>query len=1354
MFGNTRPASGGNSSGPNLESIQTECLGFSPLGGEATVRLTTPWTSAPSDTASLLSIASRRGLVAAAGPDQIILATTESVRKAFASPKQGDSDVRAFEPQLRIPAPMRISHLTFTADEKYLVMSAESGGGLAVYEVQSLVQGSSNTAFELSTQGESLRSLVANPAADRAEFCAVLTANGNLCMANLKDRTLSNPLKTNVSCLSWSTRGKQLCAGMGNGSICQMTPDGQVKAEISAPPISISIYVSTLTWLENNVFLTYYTTSRNISPPSSMLLMITRNPATSSCMFQRLNDPVEPYELRKAPHHSILRLREFSDVQDFLMVASTASTDIGVLTNSKTPLSRDKPGQNITNVFTTTEIMQDTRRAALPITSGTMEESVPIGVSLDLSGKEKVLKPIPSVDEIDWSPGPLPGLWVLTHSGVLCSWWVVYDAAIKNRQTYPGLAVMENTAASTMSTTPIKSASSFAGSNNSPFGSSTTPTATPMGSTSALGASPGRTLFGSAFTQRNNIGFAQLAQLGTDNPPWASTSAPNAQNASNSAFGQSSFSTPTSGASNQNTSSSAAGPTSTPATFGSAFGSAMPSFASSSGQQGFLSLGVNTGNAGVFGSGTKFGAGSFGIPDENATSSMMISPAQSEQSSGAFGTTSFNTMQNQSNDEPSQTGGPGTFGSGFLSSLQDAATEKSGEAAATTDDEAMDLAESTELPPQTQQGQSFASPFYQESTTPMMTPAPPRFNFASSNSDTSPFAQAVRTEASPSSVFGGTPQETPKPGGFGLLGFSKAADSPAAEPKIKREADESAQLPSDSTANTPIPAQKSTTNAGSQKESEAKATPEDALLPPDFSTSKKSSTRVEEEVTPPSPESNEPSDAPSDFEEADDGEFGSDEGSDEGSEEASEGASEGSGVDVAKELDPSQNQTQSSTPRNPFAAAAGKGPLVGEASRGAPQFPKPKRTAPRSPSPLRKIVPQEETVGARKSHSRPRKSSIVASKAKLPAAESDFVLRQRRIRERKEAEETQALVDEEDEEVQKVLSTDVKGTLNLDEFIAHSNVLPPAKDTIPAQVEAVYRDINAMVDTLGLNARAVQAFTKGHKEEAAEDGRGKEDLESPESWVLCEIDDLGDMLDNELHADLEDGRVQDLQKKVGVCQDLSRDMQRLRAKQEDLKRVLMAKLDPDQAEYARALPLSAEQAAQQNELRREYARFTGLLTQAEEALMMLKTKIAAVSTSMGRPGANAPTVDSVMRTISKMTSMAEKRSGDIDVLETQLRKMKLGPDSREGSPMRTPQQARRSLMMSPDVTPSRSFRHSVISLSGGPRGTPPRKKVSGFSMEEKGALMSKRSRRQAVLSRLKESVEKREPTVWSMEDME
>jgi nucleoporin NUP159 len=188
-----------------------------------------------------MSVASRKGLVAAAGPDAVIVATTDSVRKAFEGPNTGDGNQKPFQPQLSLPMPMRISQLSFSADETYLVLSAEVGGGLAVYEVQALLQGSTQSAFELSTNGQSLRALIPNPTPEKGELFAVVTADGNLMMANLKERTfISGPngqvLKEGVSCLSWSSKGKQLVAGLGNGTAFQMTPEGLGKGNIPRPP--------------------------------------------------------------------------------------------------------------------------------------------------------------------------------------------------------------------------------------------------------------------------------------------------------------------------------------------------------------------------------------------------------------------------------------------------------------------------------------------------------------------------------------------------------------------------------------------------------------------------------------------------------------------------------------------------------------------------------------------------------------------------------------------------------------------------------------------------------------------------------------------------------------------------------------------------------------------------------------------------------------------------------------------------------------------------------------------------------------------------------------------------------------
>ncbi|KJZ73626.1 hypothetical protein HIM_06959 [Hirsutella minnesotensis 3608] len=1461
-------AAGAVNSGPDLETIQTEALGFLSVAGDAKVRLTTAWSSLPASTSSLLSIASRKGLVAAAGPDQLVIAKTESVRKAFESPKDGESDTRSFEPQLVIPMPMRISQLAFTADENFLVLSAESGGGLAVYEVQSLLQGSTSSAFELSTNGESLRALIPNPTPEKAELCAFVTNNGNLHMASLKERKISNALRSQVSCISWSAKGKQLCAGLADGSIHQMTPEGDARAEIPKPPSLGNCHVSSLTWLENNLFLAIHTTT-NETPPASIYHIITRE-SSSNFTFQKINDPVEPFGSDKTPHHSILRLRDFPpDLQDLLIVGSTASTEVGLLTRTKAPLTADKPANSVTGVFTHTELLDDTKRPTLPMTDS-MDDSTPVGIALDLSSKDKVYKPIPSEEELEESPSPLPGLWVLTHEGILCSWWIVYTDSIMKGTSYPGLAAAEGTASMSIPahSTPAVSATPFSSSNATAFGAAAAPAAA-FGASSQLGqkqspwgasvstptANTGGAVFGastfgnspnsaSSFAKASPIGFGQSSQLGIrTSSPWATggVAAPS--------FGQSGFSGFAKSSNNQ-----------------SPFGAASPSpsaggFSGFAKQGGFGSVAAdNRGGSNVFGSGSKLAPTEpFGIP----TGSKNYAPKDN-----VFGSTPFklessfkaDPSQVENDSKPATTGGSSLFGSDFNSLVGQQPRASTPPAR----DEDMDTTEPIEQTPQAAPPSMFSSNTNQESTTPTTTPAPGRFGFASSPAPgTSLFGQS--TKLGQSGGLFGSGEQTPKPSGglfgsgqqtsqqstgtSGLFSLKKDEPIPSIEkntepetPKIKTEDDsplppdtvskatptqekpsssattstpnqmfgtpslsskaEAAPLPPDFTkAKAPNAADEASSLFGKSaldKSSGKSKTFDDAPLPPDFITAPKAP--VPEAPLPPDPTRTGPDSRaggtalPLDtsLPKASDQEASSvlsgPEESEEGSDLGEDEASEGSGVDVAKDLSPTATAvapTPGFTPQSSFGGPAGTTPataraeqdrprtLFGEVSRNAPLFPRPNAGSPRSPSPVRNAATQRvfrmdatRSVSApgMASHllGTPKSQSVmgrpIVSSEKLASAEESFLQQHRKLKARQEAEEARPLIDEEDDEVQKVLASEVEGTLELDEFIAHSNVAPPAQDSIPSQVEAVYRDINSMIDTLGLNARAVKAFLKGHTENRKEEGRNKDDLEIPDDWVLCEVSELGAVLDSELYGDLEDGRVQDLDGKLGACQELAREMQRLRARQEDVKRIVMARLDPDQVQVARSLPLSAEQAAQQNELRREYGNFSKLLAQAEEALTLLKTRLAAVSGSSGRGGANVPTVDAVIRTITKMTSMAEKRSGDIDVLETQMRKMRLGSVSREGSPMVTPQTKKSVMMMTPsESTPSRTFRHSLsgsVSLGSLARATPPRKKLSGFSREEKSDLMDKRARRQAVLAKFRSSVEKKGVSVWNMEDIE
>lgn len=177
-------------------------------------------------------------MLAAAGPQGIVIANTDAVRKAYYAESSGGDETKTLTAELQIPFPGQISHLAFNSSEDALVVAAQEGG-LAVYEVARLGQGNPQPSITLPLNGQSLRSLVPNPEAP--ELVAAVTSNGELLIANLKDGQLvqgpSGPvMRNNVSCIVWSNKGKQLVAGLVDGTAFQLTPEGQEKAAIPRPP--------------------------------------------------------------------------------------------------------------------------------------------------------------------------------------------------------------------------------------------------------------------------------------------------------------------------------------------------------------------------------------------------------------------------------------------------------------------------------------------------------------------------------------------------------------------------------------------------------------------------------------------------------------------------------------------------------------------------------------------------------------------------------------------------------------------------------------------------------------------------------------------------------------------------------------------------------------------------------------------------------------------------------------------------------------------------------------------------------------------------------------------------------------
>lgn len=541
-----------------------------------------------------------------------------------------------FNPQLSVSLAVSASHAAFNADESYLVL-AVAFGGLAIYAVDDLLLGSGqpNPTFEVSTGGVTLREVKPNPV--NRELVAVLDANGNARMLDLVSRKLSEPLKDGVVTVTWSQRGVQIVCGLGDGTGWQMNPQGQRKAVLPAVPSLENHFLSSIMWLENNVFITAHTPAPSNAPSvSSVFHVLSRS--GSSYQYTKLPEPCPPWGLksRAPPYYFGTHLKGFAPhLRDLLLFASTCGTDIGVV--SRFPADS---GDVKANTFTVTPSLEDNRRAAMPLT-GDATDTSPIGIAIDLTSKDNVRRPIGG-DELDESPGPLPILMVLNHEGKLSAWHIVcYDAIIKG-DGYSGMTIGQPLS-SNANVPPLAGSSNIGDSLASAVlvGGANTSMGSPFGQTSILGntapafgkptfglSTLGKPAFGqSSFGSPSTSEKTTFSLSATSSSLWSSSVSVNAISASDrvpkkssqgggSTFGQTStlgtHPTPTFGQSTQ-LGAKPAGP------FASAVGStnggsvlvsagsspAGTGFGAYASKGGFASLASNSSEAGsIFGSGS------------------------------------------------------------------------------------------------------------------------------------------------------------------------------------------------------------------------------------------------------------------------------------------------------------------------------------------------------------------------------------------------------------------------------------------------------------------------------------------------------------------------------------------------------------------------------------------------------------------------------------------------------------------------------------------------------------------------------------------------------------------------------
>jgi nucleoporin NUP159 len=1254
--------------GPDIVDITTARLGYKAIAGDVKLRLPLQWPSdsLPPTTSSLLAINSQKGLLAAAGPQSVALYSTDAIRNAFKNAKS-KSETIDLQPTLSLQTP-KLSHIAFSSDASCLIISAQNGGGLAVYSVDQLSKGDTKPTLEIPTEGIALRALVPNPNPELAHFVATILENGHLMLANLEQesfvRSASNSasLKDGVVCISWSVKGKQIVAGLSDGSATQLEPNGTIKASIPRPPNAPSNYVATtILWLANEDFFLAFTNPAppTDTPPESVFYFLRTDKGRSQFEFRKLIDPSFPGQNRFPIQHYVTRIKGWGELDDSIFVSSSASPDILLLTNSKSPLNPDLL-DNTVSLYTNTTPDSDNRKAGLPLSViDEMSDTCPLGIALDLSSNDKVYQPIPGDDVVNEnSPNPLPALCVLNNEGILSYWWYVNDEAIRKAIPCPGLvnvtgaaSLSSPTSASTKPTQPGFGVSSFAKPTAPAFGASgfakppTSTTGPAFGSPAALGSgSPwskptpsNQAAFGQpSFGTPSAIGaasFGSASGLGQKTSIWGSATPATSNTAKPAPFGgsigeSSGFAKLASPTAASPFSSLAGGETAKPTPFSGqvqpkpAFASATPLSSFGTPQQSFGSTVTVESGAGGSTLGGKSIFGSFASPQQTPTPSLLSRPSITERSNDQ----DMSDIQT-GEDSSTQKQTSGLFGSKTPFKIE--STFKPATSAKELEKDDQNTQKSSNL--------SLS-------------------DLGSTMSDTT---IKPDPEQPKKSLFDIPTKELPS--------NAKESKSDAKEAPKDEPLPEPPQVTSKPIASPATTVPSSATNSvQSLKSSKAGESPE--IL-------QRESSRVSEpdgnsDADDEGPEISEP---PSDYEKTP------------GKSQIHDSTPDSTLNSLISTESPSGQTLLGPSPlapksvaglrQQPYSASPSpliKGvpppvptppvshsarPLFGEVKSmtpaGAPgppfHFAPPKtQESPRSPSPVRRPI-----NGAPPQPIRVTQVPVPQSTKEVARQDDDDL---EDVEESFETASISNLSDDEDLKIRAELSQPIPARRDLAPFIAHQDYVGSVTlEGLAGNVERVYRDINSMIDTLGLNARNLASFIKGHMEypELPRDISNLDDDEGP-AWCIEEVVRL-ENIEADLDSTLEAERVQEvlsaktsLARVLGSAKSLKTDIKRLRT-------FLDARKSPEFQRRSAAMPLDPATLAAQRRLRASLATHIALLADVEDKVTVLRAKLASKKKEL------VPSVEAVEGTVRKMTGMVERRSGDVDVLEMQLRKLGIKP---------------------------------------------------------------------------------------------
>lgn len=200
---------------------------------------------------------------------------------------EAHSEVNA-SPAKRWTLPSKVISVRFAYSDK-LVIASLADGSIAAYRLKALVQGGTSPVLTSKAPftpqdllpnpapGSPLVALVPSPFSAAPPQLALLNADANAI-------TTPFPAAVQATCACWSVKGKQIAVGTRQGAIAQMTPEGDVKAEIPLPPsldTTAGWWVRSLSWIENNVFLVVYAKAQQPASPDhdDEVFIINRSPS-------------------------------------------------------------------------------------------------------------------------------------------------------------------------------------------------------------------------------------------------------------------------------------------------------------------------------------------------------------------------------------------------------------------------------------------------------------------------------------------------------------------------------------------------------------------------------------------------------------------------------------------------------------------------------------------------------------------------------------------------------------------------------------------------------------------------------------------------------------------------------------------------------------------------------------------------------------------------------------------------------------------------------------------------------------------------------------------------------------------